>query len=1564
MAKDEAKASGLARSAKARLKGKEAATARSLVDRFLAAAVGEDLAELTGEALAGLADAAARTLDAKRLPAVLVEEAEGALNIACAITDRAFVTDTVLSAIGARLNVDAVFHPVVDHGGRAVSLVAVRAEAAPESVRQGIAAELKAALRDVARVTDDWKPMLSRLEGAIETLRETPPPVPADDLAEVVQFLQWVHDGSFTLMGVRDHRWRDGRLEPVEKSGLGLLRDDTAKALTIDGDEPAPAVRAFLEGPDPLVVTKADLDTVVHRRARLDLIILKRFGEDGSVTGEMRVVGLFTSGVYNRSVTTIPILRRLARAVLERVGADPASHLGKNVAHILETWPRDDLFTMDADELTGAVLAAARLEERARVRLLAHADRFARFVSALVYIPRDRYQTRARMAVGDLLAQACGGEVVSFTPAFLENGMVRVHFIVTLGEGTDGIDTAAVERAIDAATRSWRDDLKARSARAARHDWPAAYTERHDAARAEADTPFLEEAADGHIAIDFHPMPGTEDGRVGLRLFHAGGAVPLSRRVPVLENMGFHVIEESTYAVRRADGATVHLHAMDVRPARAGVAAGTDEAALAPLEETLRAVWQGRADDDRFNALVLEAGVDWRQASVFRAYARYLRQLRSGFTIRSMADALGTHPSIARMLADLFAARFDPAVKKRGEREETIGADIVSALEDVRSSDEDRILRNFTDAVRATLRTNAFADVMAREASDDVPTPVLALKFDPSRLSIVPKPVPWREVFVSSPQVEGTHLRFGPVARGGLRWSDRAQDYRTEVLGLVKAQQVKNAVIVPVGAKGGFYPKRLPDRTADRDAWFQAGRAAYQVFVTSLLSLADDLEEGRVVPPAGVVRHDGDDPYFVVAADKGTATFSDTANAISKGFGFWMDDAFASGGSAGYDHKAMGITARGAWEAVRRHFYEMGRTDENGERAAWDIQETPFTAAGVGDMSGDVFGNGMLLSDRTRLVAAFDHRHIFLDPDPDPAASFAERKRLFDMPRSSWDDYDDALLSKGGGVYPRSAKSIEVSRQAAEALGCAPGAMTPQELMRTILQAPVDLFWFGGIGTYVRATDESDADVGDRSNDAIRIAAPQLRASVVGEGANLGMTQRARIEYGLRGGRANSDAIDNSGGVNSSDVEVNIKIALAEALRSGRLTRPKRDALLKRMTDDVAELVLDNNRSQTLAISVEHAKGMDALPHQRRLMQVLEAQAGLDRAVEDLPDESALDARRAAEQPLTRSEIGVLLAHAKIATLAELVKGDAVDDPAMEVWLTNYFPKAMRKTYADEIGGHRLRREIIATELTNAMIDRAGPTFLTRMGDRTGAGADRLARAFMAARALLDLPAFTSDVAGLDGQVPGDVQVALHRTAQEALETAVRLTAASPDRFAEGVGPVMQNMKEFAGAVSGKLMKAAPDFVAGQARERAERFVDAGVPDRLAERAGRMGLVALVPAMADAAARTGAAPDAAMEAHFAVTHAFRLGRLGELARAVTTSDRFDALALDQALGRVEAVRGRITQGVLEAGGMDAWLERRGERAARVRAQLAAITHDGKPSVSRLTVAAATLAELG
>ena len=839
--------------------------------------------------------------------------------------------------------------------------------------------------------------------------------------------------------------------------------------------------------------------------------------------------------------------------------------------------------------------------------------------------------------------------------------------------------------------------------------------------------------------------------------------------------------------------------------------------------------------------------------------------------------------------------------------------------------------------------------------------PVLAIKFDPSAVSIMPQPVPYREIFVSSPRVEGLHLRFGPVARGGLRLSDRAQDYRTEVLGLVKAQQVKNAVIVPVGSKGGFVPKLL-DQFTDRDARFEEGLAAYKIFISSLLSITDNLVGGKTTIAEDIVCHDGDDPYFVVAADKGTSTFSDTANAISQSRDFWLDDAFASGGSAGYDHKKMGITARGAWEAVKRHFREM---DKDG--ASWDIQSMPFTAAGIGDMSGDVFGNGMLLSKQTRLIAAIDHRDIFIDPDPDVVTSFKERKRLFNMGRSSWQDYNKDLLSKGGGIFPRNSKKITLTKQAADAIGFTAGDHPPQDVMKAILKSPVDLMWFGGIGTYIRASHESDEDADDRNNNAIRVTAKQLRCKVIGEGANLGSTHPGRIEFSKLGGRCNSDAIDNSAGVNSSDVEVNIKIALADAMKNKGLTRARRNTLLASMTDEVADLVLRNNYLQTLAISLSSRRGMEDFAHQQRLMQNLESRDLLDREVEDLPDDTILAERRNSSEHLTRPEIGVLLAYAKIVALDDLVNSNVPDDPHLNSFLFDYFPTKMRKPYQKEIENHRLSREIIATALSNSMINRGGPTFINQVTDRTGAGVEDVARAYIVAREAFAMNELTREIDVLDAKISGSVQLELYAIVQERVISQTIWFVRYGD-FSNGLGIEAARYRKAVDSLSKTLNKIVPDFLAQRISDDANRFQQAGVPKSLAQKLAQLPLAGLIPDILYAAEKTGCKLDVAAKSFFEITQTFHIGRMVQAARLIETADYYDGLALDRALQSLHRARRDIVIDVLNGrksskDPVSVWIHKNESSVERTISQIDDIVVGDQTTVSRLTVSANILGDL-
>ncbi|RVC40543.1 NAD-glutamate dehydrogenase, partial [Mesorhizobium sp. M4A.F.Ca.ET.090.04.2.1] len=1012
---------------------------------------------------------------------------------------------------------------------------------------------------------------------------------------------------------------------------------------------------------------------------------------------------------------------------------------------------------------------------------------------------------------------------------------------------------------------------------------------------------------------------------------------------------GFRVISERTFEVGEDPSSMVFIHDMELENSYGKPIDLSGGGGL--FEDAFLSVWRGDVDNDGYNGLAQTAGLWSGEITILRAYGRYLQQAGIPQSQDFIAAALNRYPDIARGLHALFVARLGPAAETEGVvAAKHLKAKIKDALEEVPNIDDDTIIRRYLNLIEASLRTNHFvAGTKERGQS-------LAIKLDSQAVDGLPAPRPWREIFVYGSEVEGVHLRFGPVARGGLRWSDRAQDYRTEVLGLVKAQQVKNAVIVPVGAKGGFYPKRLPVG-GSRDAIFEAGTSAYKNYVSSLLSITDNIGIDGVIPPAGVVRRDPDDPYFVVAADKGTATFSDTANAISEKHGFWLDDAFASGGSAGYDHKKMGITAKGAWEAVKRHFREMNR----------DIQTSPFTVVGVGDMSGDVFGNGMLLSPQTRLIAAFDHRDIFIDPDPDMAASMAERERMFALPRSSWQDYDKSKLSDGGVIVSRNQKSITLPPAAAAAIGLGKTTATPVEIMNAILKAPVDLLWFGGIGTYLRASTETNADVGDRANDAIRVTALDVRAKVIGEGANLGVTQRARIEFGLAGGRCNSDAIDNSAGVNCSDVEVNIKIALASAMRKGQLARPARNKLLSEMTGEVGGLVLSNNYQQTLALSIARKRGLADIAHQGRFMTALEARGLLNRAVETLPSPAALAEREARGEPLTRAELGVLLAYAKIVLFSDIVASDVPDDPHFERDLLGYFPDRMAKKYAAEIDGHRLRREIIARVVANDLVNRGGPSFVNRLQEATGRTAADVVRTFAVVRDGFALPALYREIDALDNQIDGQVQLDLY----QAVSRLIFMTSGWYLKNDAGTAPLGQRIAELQEArkvLEPKLASLLPAYSRERIEERRHGLFKAGAPERLAGQLALADVGELIPDIALTARTANADIVAAAKAFFAVSDAFRIPRIEEATRAISPPDYYDQLALSRAADTIGAARRGIAVAALTAHAkaadpVTAWLEAGGERVARIRERLQALTEGGDITVSRLSVASGLMSDL-
>nr|WP_321461480.1 NAD-glutamate dehydrogenase [uncultured Cohaesibacter sp.] len=1436
--------------------------------------------------------------------------------------------------------------------------------------RKELQKTLDGILDDVDAVVDDWKPMLLRLEETIAILKITPPPLPEGHISETVEFLRWLVDNNFTLLGMREYTFdgttEEGDLIRTKRAGLGLLRNPEVRVLR-RGNEMVtmtPEIRDFLMRPEPLFITKANVKTKVHRRAYMDYIGIKRYDDDGNLTGELRIVGLFTNTAYNRSVLNIPFLRRKVENIIDMAAVDPSGHSGKAMLNALENYPRDELFQTDSETLLYHTQEILRLHQRPKVRVLSRVDKFNRFVSSLVFVPRDRYNTSARIQIGNLLKDVYEGRLSAVYPEFPDGPLARVHFIIgRSGGNTPTPSRAILEDAINGIIRTWVDSLcqvvkdknTIKTASRLIDRYCVAFSESYrDSFSPETamDDIAIMEGMDGlnDTAIQFYRKGQQEDHRVTLKIFHQGMPIPLSERVPILENMGFRVIDERSYEIAPLDSNRKYwLHDMDLERASGKPIPFKD--VRDDLEACFLAVWNGEAENDGYNKLSMAADLPWRDITILRTISRYLRQVRIPYDQDYMWETLNTYPDLAALIVHLFHSRFDPAQKKRAEECNRLSNGILTALERVSNLDDDRILRKFHGVVQATLRTNFYQ----RTPEGDY-KPTLALKLDPRAMEDMPEPKPFREIFVYSPRVEGLHLRFGKVARGGLRWSDRPQDFRTEVLGLVKAQQVKNAVIVPVGSKGGFVPKHLPTE-GGREAYMAEGIASYKLFIASLLDVTDNLEGQTIIPPENVTRHDEDDPYLVVAADKGTATFSDIANGISESCNFWLGDAFASGGSAGYDHKKMGITARGAWEAVKRHFREMDR----------DIQSEAFTAVGVGDMSGDVFGNGMLLSKETRLIAAFDHRDIFIDPDPNPAKSWKERKRVFDLGRSSWQDYDQSLISKGGGIFSRSEKSIALSKEAKAILGITKAKVTPQELMKAILMAPVDLLWFGGIGTYIRASSETDADADDRANDAIRITPKDLRVKVIGEGANLGVTQRARIEFDHLGGRCNSDAIDNSAGVNSSDMEVNIKIAFGAAIRENKIDLEGRNKILVEMTQNVSDLILRNNYLQTLSISLTELRGMEDFGYQRRLMERLEEAGELDRVVEFLPDNEALKEARKKGQPLSRAEVGLLLAYAKNSLYGELLQSSFPDDPYLERELVQYFPEKMRETYIEEIRTHRLRREIISTVISNSMINRGGATLIPRIADKTGASLQEIARAYVITRDSFSLPQLNAAIDDLDNKISGATQLKLYGEVQKLLLGKIQwfmrnIPAATP--IAETVELYSKGIKELSANIDQYL----PTYLTELVQKESRAYEQSGIPAELAARIARLFLIADIPDMVLIAEKSHHSLSEVADAYFAVAGQLDIGRIDALAEDLDVSDYYEDLALDRVRDLISSAHNQMTAYVLglatkEKSGMEIWLEQEASAIKRTVKSVNAITESDDLTVSKFSVAAGLLSDL-
>ncbi|CAA9378221.1 MAG: NAD-specific glutamate dehydrogenase, large form [uncultured Nocardioides sp.] len=1433
---------------------------------------------------------------------------------------------------------------------------------------------VQSVLRDVRESVEDWEKMHTQVLAVVDQVEADPPPLPEDELRQGREFLRWLADDHFTFLGYREYQLEhlsddpdEVGLRAVPGTGLGILRSD--QDLSTSFAKLPPVVRSKAREKTLLVLAKANSRATVHRPAYLDYVGVKVFGADGEVIGERRFLGLFSSAAYTESVTRVPVLREKAREVMRLAGLDARSHAGKALMDTLENYPRDELFHTTPAELAPVTQAVMFARERRQLKAFVRRDTYGRYVSVLVYLPRDRYSTTVREKFAAILRERLGGEHVEFTARVNESTTARVHFVVhpPRGQQTADIDVAELERLLTEASRSWRDDFVAavlaehgedggsRLAKAWADAWPEAYKEDFRPETGSADLGRIE-AIEGEEGIDLALFDQDEKdrGESRLKVFRVGRPLSLSAVLPMLTSMGVEVIDERPYELEGLPRQTF-IYEFGLRHGR--TLSTRDKASFA---EALRAVWDGFNETDGFNQLVLTAGLSWRQATVLRAYAKYLKQGNSPFALDYIEGALRSNVDITRLLVRLFEARFDPGrdemaadAEARALKVETIEDALAKALDDVVSLDHDRILRSYLTLVRATLRTNFF-----QRAADGGMHPYISFKLEPSAIPDLPEPRPRYEIFVYSPRVEGVHLRFGAVARGGLRWSDRRDDFRTEVLGLVKAQMVKNTVIVPVGAKGGFFCKQLPD-PSDRDAWLAEGIACYKTFISALLDITDNLVEGETVPPRGVVRHDGDDSYLVVAADKGTATFSDIANGVAKDYGFWLGDAFASGGSVGYDHKAMGITARGAWVSVQRHFREMGV----------DCQREDFTAVGIGDMSGDVFGNGMLCSEHTRLVAAFDHRDIFIDPDPDAASSYAERKRLFELPRSSWQDYDRSLISEGGGVWSRAAKSIPVAEPVRRALGLEDGvtALTPAELMRAILLAPVDLLWNGGIGTYVKSAQETHADAGDKANDAIRVNGGDLRVRCVGEGGNLGLTQLGRVEYaregvGGTGGRINTDFIDNSAGVDTSDHEVNIKILLDEVVRSGGMSIEDRNTLLAEMTDEVGSLVLRDNYEQNLALANAQAHAPSLLHVHEDWMRQLERRGVLNRELEGLPTTRQVKRRLDRGQALSAPELSVLLAWTKIVLADELVASDLPDDPYLRDDLLAYFPSRMKPGLERAMEEHPLRREIIVTQVVNDLVNGAGLTFWPRLAGETGASAADLTRANFVAREIFGSLPLREEVKSFDNRVPAERQTRMRIEMRTLVERASRWLVTNRRPPLDSQATV-----DFFRARVQSVMAQLPTIMSGRELEdfqgRAKRLTDHGVPDDLATRVAVLAPAYHLLGIVETADSRGLDPAEVARIHFALGERLGLPALVERIFALPRDDRWQTMARAALRDDLYAVHQQLTAAVLktsDAGDpadvrVAAWEQAEVDAVGRAVTTLQDICRDESTDLARLSV---------
>jgi glutamate dehydrogenase len=1422
-----------------------------------------------------------------------------------------------------------------------------------------IQSEVARVLSDVSAAVNDWQGMMNRLPVIKRALDNYPESVPQEDIDEVKAFLDWLCEDNFTFLGYREYDLEtvdgDDVLRIVADSGLGILRQSPGSDISSAFAGLPPEVRKHARDPELLILTKGNARATVHRPGYIDYIGIKRVDKNGQVIGECRILGLYTSTAYNCDPYEIPVVRRKLKQVSESSGLQRGSHADKALHSIFETYPRDELFQITPDQLYATAIGILHLQERQRLKVFVRPDPYGRFVSCLIFVPRERYDTNLRQRIEDILSRAFHGTSIEFNASLGESLLARIHFIIRTDPGdVADVDLKALEIDLSEAARTWQERLSQALNRQYGEEqgkqllkryqsaFPAGYQDDFSAAISVRDVVYIEQLVDsGSVQLDLYRIPGDSPHTVRLRLYHLQDPVPLSDVLPILENMGLRVIAERPYLVDGGDAPKAWIHDFNMVHSQPSV---VDPQQIADRFRTaIIGIWHGDVENDGFNRLVMAAELDWRQAMTLRALCRYLLQLRVPFSQSYIEATLVNHSDITSRLVAYFETRFDPDVIERAVTLGRLGAEIEALINDVVSLDEDRILRLYLSVIQATLRTNYY-----QTDSDQQNKTYLVLKLNPEAIDAAPRPRPKFEIFVYAPWVEGVHLRGGKVARGGIRWSDRREDYRTEILGLMKAQMVKNAVIVPVGAKGGFIVKQLP---AEPDSLKLEVMRCYRNFIQGLLDVTDNLVEGQVHPPLRTVRYDDDDPYLVVAADKGTATFSDVANEIAERNRFWLGDAFASGGSTGYDHKVMGITARGAWESVKRHFRELGK----------DIQTAPFTVIGIGDMGGDVFGNGMLLSRQICLIAAFNHLHIFLDPDPDPAVSYEERARLFQLPRSSWADYDTSRISAGGGVFARSAKSIELSSEVRTALGIERARLTPNELITAILRAPVELLWNGGIGTFVKSSSESHADAGDRTNDVIRVNGRDLHCKVIGEGGNLGFTQLGRVEYARRGGRAYTDSIDNSGGVDCSDHEVNIKTLLHSVVAADEIDIGERNQLLKEMTEDVAALVISNNYRQSQAISIANFHSAARLEDQVRLMRSLERSEKLDRSLEFLPNDEQLAERNAEGTGLTSPELSILLSYVKIDIFQRLMNSDAPEDTFLSTDLERYFPAVLSERYRNHMENHPLRREIIATHITNSLVNAAGPTLVNRYCDELGYSASNLARAYAAARTIFEIPTYRRDVETLDNQVAAETQMKLLIEAGRLIERATLWLlqnrplpldiAATVDRYHAGTQTITQGLSE---------MVVAPHRQGLEAK--VQELAAAGVPEELGRRA--IGLGALLSALdiVDVSTELQRDLDKVAALYFMVGHHFQLYWMREQLGAMTDSRHWQRRAQDGLYWDLYRHQRVLTADILADADdddpvtvIDRWLEKETDRNERLKRILAELRETDAPDLAMLTV---------